>query len=203
MSHGKPCAATPRVRVSRAEDMPTPSRSAGSIRDRIRGGVAEIYVLAESDSITLGDADLVADRAWVLRIAGNSRIRICLSTPLPHHCQIVATDGSFVEVSGVATVHAYTRATVHAFDRTKVHARNRAAVSACDSAIVRAADDSVVHAYDAADVRASGRARVTATDSACVYLCEDAHAWVQRGVRVTGPSRRSLSPLSSGALVCP
>lgn len=203
MSPRKPCAAHARVQVSRADEAQTACRSAGSIRDRIGSGAPEIYVLPGADAIALSDADLASDHEWVLRIGGKSRVRIYLSTPLPPHCQIVATDGAFVEVTGAASVHAYTRSTVHAFDETTVHARNKAAVSACNTAIVRAADDSVVNAYDAADVRASGRARVTAADTACVYLCEDAHAWVQRGVRITGPSRTNLSLLSADELVFP
>lgn len=188
-----------RVAVSRAEEKRRcVSGSAQSIRDRLRSGAREISVITTSDAISLGDADFAdsSGQSWVIRFLGKSEARIFLSAPLPDRCQIVATDGSFVEVSGCAVVHAYTRASVHAFDAATVHARNRSAVSACNFASVRASDDAIVDAYDETSVRAGGRACVTAMDHSSVHLTEDAHAWVRRGVRVTGPGRANVSLLS-------
>ncbi|WP_137725622.1 hypothetical protein [Prescottella subtropica] len=186
----------PRVRVSRIDDRRAPkvSRDVESVRRRLAAGAKLIVVDTGDDVIELNDADLRASgQHWTLRIAGNSTARIHCSAPLPDRVQIVATDSAFVEVTGRVTIHAYTNATVHAFDECVVHAWNFAVVSVCDTSTVVAGDDTVVTAYDSAGVRASGRARVSAGDATAVHLDEDASAAVQRGVRVTGPSRSNLT----------
>lgn len=189
----------PRVLVSRTLDEPRKvSRTADSVRDRLRTGAQLVLVATGDQIIELSDKELAgAGQQWTLRIVGMSRVRIHMSTPLPATAQIVATDRSFVEVTGHVTVHAYTHATVHAFDECTVHARNVAVVSACDSSAVVAVDDTVITAYDSARVYASDRARVIAADSTSVHLSGDAHASVVRGVRVTGPARSNLHVASS------
>lgn len=184
----------PRVLVSRSADTnKNISRNADSVRTRLKNGARIVTVAGGEQPIELSDKDLIgSNQEWTLRIIGKSNVRIHLSAPLPENIHIVATDSSFVEVTGKVTIHAYTHATVHAFDECAVHARNFATVSVCDSALAVAVDDAVVTAYDRARVRAAGSARITAVDHTSVHLCEAAHASVCRGVRVTGPSRTNL-----------
>lgn len=186
----------PQVLVSRMEDQPAVkvSRDANAVRQRLTAGAGLIVVDTGGETIELGDKELRdAGQDWTLRIIGKSKVRIHRSTPLPRKAQIVATDLTFVEITGHVTIHAYTRATVHAFDKCTVHARNNTTVSACDSVSVAAVDQAVIAAYDAAHVHASGQARVTAVDLTSVYLDDAATASVQRSVSVSGPARLNLT----------
>lgn len=202
MSNRKAPRSHPRVLVSRsADERPRVSRNADSVRERLRNGARLVVVDNNDQVIDLSEKELAAKHDWTLRIGGTSRVRIHLAAPLPDTAQIVATGGSFVEVTGRVTVHAYTHATIHAFDCCAVHARNHAVVSACDSVEVVAVDDTVISAYDNVRVDASGRARVTATDAASVHLSGDASASVVPGVKVTGPSRANLHVAATTSLL--
>ncbi|MET4614121.1 hypothetical protein ABIC28_005134 [Rhodococcus sp. PvR044] len=184
----------PRILVSRITDQHKKvSRNADSVRERLKNGAKLVIVDTGDQTIELLDKDLVgAGQDWTLRISGTSTVRIHLSTPLPKGAQIVATGGSFVEVTGQGTLYAYTRSRVHAFGEWTVHARNFADISVCDSCTAVSMDDTTVTAYDTAHVDASGRSRVTGTDQSSMHLSEDAHGSVTRGVKVTGPSRSNL-----------
>lgn len=189
-----PTAHRPRVLVSRiADEHKKVSRNADSIRERLKNGAKLVIVDTGGQAIELVDRDLVgAGQDWTLRIIGLSSVRIHLSTPLPANAHLVATGGSFVEVTGQGTLHAYTHSRVHAFGAWTVHARNFSDVSVCDSCTAVAMDDTTIASYDTAHVDASGRSRVTGTDQSSMHLSEDAQGSVTRGVKVTGPSRSNL-----------
>lgn len=192
----KPRSRHPQVLVSRIGDQPTikVSRDANAVRQRLAAGAAVVVIDTGAETIELGDKELRgACQDWTLRIIGKSKVHIHRSTPLPRTAQIVATDGSFVEITGHVTLHAYTHATVHAFDKCTVHARNNTTVSACDDVTVVAVDQATVIAYDTAHVHASGRAVVTAGDLTSVHLDEAARASAERSVSVTGPARLNLT----------
>ncbi|WP_404316384.1 hypothetical protein [Prescottella equi] len=186
----------PQVLVSRVGDQPAVkvSRNANVVRQRLAAGASLVVIDTGGETIELGDKELRdASQDWTLRIIGTSKVRIHRSAPLPRTAQIVATDGSFVEITGHVTLHAYTHTTVHAFDKCTVHARNNTTVSACDAVTVIAVDEATVMAYDTAHVHASGRAVVTAGDRTSIHLDEAARASVQRSVVVTGPARLNLT----------
>lgn len=146
-----------------------------------------------ADVVSLGGADLAAGHAWVLRIGGKSRVRIHpVHSPAPPPSD--RRDRRCLR-GGLGCCRS---ARLHLSDS---RCTQPSRLSACNAAIVRAADDSVIYAYDDSVVRASGRAQVTATDTAYVHLCEDAHAWAERGVRITGPSRANAYLLSADDLV--
>ncbi|WP_051461408.1 hypothetical protein [Tomitella biformata] len=166
-----------------------------AIRKRLKTGAKTVLVDTDGQVLELTDADLVAaGQSWTLRIVGQSQVRIHLQKPLPRTAQLVATDASFVEVTGHVAVHAYTRATVHAFDHCVVYARNRVTVLACDQASVNAQDEAEVFAYDKARVRAKGHSVAVCAGIGELFLEDQASGIVSSGVAVGGPSQGNASP---------
>lgn len=180
----------PRVRVSRQQHGRPIVRTSAAIRRQLKAGAQTVIVDTGGKVIDLADADLAgAGQSWTLRIIGRSSVRIHLETPLPRTAQLIATDASFVEMTGLVALHAYTRATVHAFDRCTVYARNRTTVLVCDEATVSAQDDAEVFGYDSARVLAKGRSTAVCVGDGELFVEDEASGLASVGVTVGGPAR--------------
>lgn len=184
----------PRVQVSCRKHKPAVVRTTASIRRQLKTGARIVHVDTEGQIIELTDTDLVgAGQSWTLRIVGRSSVRIHLETPLPRTAQLVATDASFVEITGRVALHAYTRATVHAFDRCAVYARNRTTVLVCDKASVSAQDEVEVFGYDLSRVRAKDCSTVVCAGDGELFVEDQASGLVSVGVTVGGSAWRNVA----------
>lgn len=189
----------PTVLVSRREHPDAVSTAAG-LRRRLRAGAQTVAIDTAGELIELADADLAGStRPWTLRITGSTRARISLELPLPRSTQIMATDASFVEMTGPVVLHAYTRATVHAFGRGTVYARGRSTVLACDHTEVSAQEEAEVFGYDWARIRAQGRSRAVCVGVGELYVEGQVSGLVADTVAVQGPARANVEVYSPTA----